>query len=112
MSLSIEPYSPDHNYSEISKVFFTNSTVKEFDSVEKRDAFKFKYLDDYLENYAEFCFVLKEHNYICGYVIASNSTFSHLKQFPYYSEFEIELTFFPAHLHINLLNKAQDKAVG
>ncbi len=111
---SIKAYS--QNYDDIlAEIFFECSTQKIFSSSSKKRLFKQKYLDHYLENHPEFCFLLFKQEVVCGYIIGTLDTlrrFDYSEVFPYYDNIKDSIIKYPSHLHINILPSEQGKGQG
>ncbi|MCT4642673.1 MAG: GNAT family N-acetyltransferase [Bacteriovoracaceae bacterium] len=102
-------------YEQVCEIFFETSSVKTFSSLEQKDAFRKKYLDDYLNRFEEFCFVALKDNQVIGYVICCPMTIldkNLLSVFSYYEDKEEFVAQYPAHLHINLSAHARGMGLG
>jgi ribosomal protein S18 acetylase RimI-like enzyme len=105
----------DDHYQEIVDIFFESSAVKTFKDNQAKQEFKRKYLDHYIENYPNYCFVAEESNSIFAYILCCPHTLLDeylLSAHPHLSLFNDCYEEFPAHLHINTAASARGKGVG
>jgi ribosomal protein S18 acetylase RimI-like enzyme len=97
---------------QVDQIFYETSVRTEFKDEKERLAFKFKYLDFYLENYPEYSFAYLDSGRVLGYIVAATETNEQLQHSSYYQSFEKCLSNYPAHLHINCSSISQGKGVG
>lgn len=112
------------NYSEIElsleqeiqldEIFFESSSRQSFESIESRDSFKFQWLNSYLLNYPEFCFLALRDDVVIGYIVGAPDTSKHLSivENKSYEVFADQFSRYPAHLHINCHKDSRGSGVG
>ncbi|MBY0414004.1 MAG: GNAT family N-acetyltransferase [Bdellovibrionales bacterium] len=96
------------------EIFFLSSSVKEFASPEKKEAFYKRWCRDYQEVYPEEFFVVLEGKKVLGYLSGCSKTIEGLSvlSVPGVLTFEDLYEKFPAHLHINFHPDARGKGLG
>jgi GNAT superfamily N-acetyltransferase len=101
-------------FKDVYDIFFESSSKKDFHDLEEKDAFLYKYLDIYLENYPDLFFVFLENNKCWGYICGMPQTLDelYLKLHPYLENFKDQFTNYPAHLHINMHADSRGKGLG
>lgn len=97
----------------VEEIFFLTAAIEEFSSSASREAFKFKYLGYYLDNFPHLTLVAKKEGIVLGYCLGSDETSEAFYQYqPHLQLFSEFFEDFPAHLHINLHPKAQGLGIG
>lgn len=100
----------------IDEIFFASSPKKNFASAAEREAFKFKYLDWYSQNYPQlFLIALADNSDVMGYICGVLDTRLHpnlAELHPWFEIFEDCFSSFPAHLHINCAEAARGRGMG
>ena len=111
--IDIKKYSPT-KVKEIQKVFFESSEKKDFVSLIERDQFMHKYLGLYYEMFPDYFYIAEWEGNVVGYICGAPVTMTPylLKKQPHLIQFKEESIHFPAHLHINLTEKARGKGLG
>lgn len=105
-----------HVIEQIKEIFFLSSSIKNFESAEKKELFFKKWCGDYLEYFLEHFFVfidlenLKVYGYICG--VKDTTKSMKLLKVPGLCVFEDLYLEFPAHLHINFHPDARGMGLG
>jgi GNAT superfamily N-acetyltransferase len=106
---------------DVKKIFYESSTVKEFKDLEAKNSFEWKYFGWYLQNYPELFFVACETEAgnqkptILGYIASCPETLKAKDLMHANPSLEIFIDLyadFPAHLHMNLTEKARGKGIG
>jgi GNAT superfamily N-acetyltransferase len=104
----------------LDSIFFETSVRKQFASEEERSEFRYRYLDLYLMT-PEWVWVLVDSlstplqpHSVMGYLVAAPSTTEeHFLQVPALESFREEIiSTYPAHLHINLTERARGNQTG
>jgi GNAT superfamily N-acetyltransferase len=104
---------------EVKKIFYESSTVKEFKDQETKNQFEWKYLGWYLKNFPELFFIAStsesQKKTILGYIASCPNTLAAKDLIHANPSLEIFIDMydtFPAHLHMNLTEKARGKGTG
>jgi GNAT superfamily N-acetyltransferase len=97
-------------------VFFTSSNTQSFASDEVRAAFRERWLGRYLEYDAHCAWLaMALSGDVAGYVVGAIDTPAQLERFEdiaYFKTFAHELSRYPAHLHVNLLEAFRGRGIG
>jgi GNAT superfamily N-acetyltransferase len=99
----------------IIPIFFESSARSEFESVEAKNDFLYKYLGYYRENYPDYFLVGVLEKEVMGYICGSPDSSKDLVLFdilPHYGLFKDLYSTYPAHLHINLSENSRGKGIG
>lgn len=99
---------------EIKEIFFLSTSVKNFETPEKKQAFFEKWCGDYLVHYPQYFFLLFNDGRLLGYLSACLDSVESLKvlKVPALDVYEDRFAEFPAHLHINFHPDARGKGLG
>lgn len=101
------------DYSDVKRIFWETSAIKEFSSQSAEDEFINKYLNSYLNNENSLCLVYEENEEVLGYILGDTIlTKQYFKDHPYLLDKKEVLKDYPSHLHINLTQKARSKGIG
>lgn len=103
-----------HKRSEIQRIFFESSSVQEFSSNSLKEQFEYRWLGWYLENERDHVFVLEDDQKILGYLVGTDHSVEIMNLFDsgVMKSFSDLFTLYPAHLHINLDQKARGLGYG
>lgn len=100
----------------LDDVFFSSSNTKSFASDEARAVFRERWLDRYLRNLPDCCFVaLDARGSAVGYIVGSlndpaqDPLFADL---PHFAAFAHLTPHYPAQLHVNLAEAARSQGIG
>lgn len=107
---------PRRAESEIDQIFFDAAGLREFASPEARAAFRERWLGRYLTHDAPLTFVaVDDAGVVQGYVAGSLEDPARTDRFgdiPYFAGLAKVTARFPAHLHINLAERARNRGLG
>jgi ribosomal protein S18 acetylase RimI-like enzyme len=101
---------------EVQEIFFVSSSVKTFESEEKKTAFFKRWCKDYMDFYPNEFFIMRESDtkkvlgYLCG-CINTQASLSQL-DIPGLSIFQDSFEQYPAHLHINFTPECRGRGLG
>lgn len=99
---------------QIRTIFFLSSSIKEFSSDERREAFFKKWCGDFIRLYPENFYLMQEEKKLLGYLsgcLDSEAARSVL-EVPGYDVFMDLFSDFPAHLHINFHPDCRGRGLG
>lgn len=98
---------------ELREIYFQSSARKDFKDDAEMEAFYWKYLGFYLDQFPEFVWIAKSHR-VLGYVLGSpRSDYPELLNIqPHLKVFKECFKNYPAHLHINLHSDARGQGLG
>lgn len=99
----------------IKEIFYLSSSIKTFDSEDRKQSFFMKWCGNYLEKYPEFFYLaFSEDQQLLGYLCGSINSRECLEvlNVPGMSLFSDCFDEFPAHLHINFHPDARGKGLG
>lgn len=99
---------------QVKDIFFLSTSIKEFSTPERREAFYKKWCGDYVEIYPHSFFVMKEGQKVLGYLSGCINSREACKalQVPGFELFADQFDFFPAHLHINFHPDCRGRGLG
>ncbi len=100
--------------SQIKWIFFTSSSLKEFSSAERKEAFFKRWCGDYLTYYPQEFFIMKDGPKILGYLSGCSDSIGARKilEVPAFDLFSDQFIQFPAHFHINFHPETRGKGLG
>lgn len=107
------PQLSEKDQRELREIYFETSAKKDFKDAAEKEAFFYKYLGFYLENYPDYVWIAKS-SHILGYVVGMPHTEdprAHQIQ-PHLKIFSEYFKDYPAHLHINLHAEARGMGLG
>jgi GNAT superfamily N-acetyltransferase len=98
----------------VEEIFFLSSSLKNFSSEERRQAFYKRWCADYQNLYPEEFFIAMEEGKILGYLSGCSDSIRAMNEVsvPGYAVFQDLFLAFPAHLHINFHPDARGKGLG
>lgn len=99
---------------EVTEIFFSAATIKEFKSIEEREKFFYRWCGQYLEEYPDNFLVAMEKEKVLGYSCSHPDSKKALEEFgiPGQSFFTHLFDEYPLHLHINCHEDSRGKGVG
>lgn len=99
---------------QVKFIFYVSSSLKEFSSKERKQAFFKRWCGDYLSLYPEQFFIMKEDKKILGYVSGCMNSISAegLLEVPGFSLFNDLFPSYPAHFHINFHPDCRGRGLG
>jgi ribosomal protein S18 acetylase RimI-like enzyme len=101
---------------EVQEIFFISSSVKTFESEEKKISFFKRWCKDYMDFYPNDFFIMRESDTkkVLGYLCSCENTPASLLQLdiPGLSIFNDLFEQYPAHLHINFLPECRGMGLG
>ena len=102
--------------SQIEDIFFMCSSIKDFESLDKKNAFYKRWTGPYFDHCLDdFYVALDSGDRVLGYLSGCSDTIGkkqHFLEFAVYDLFSDLLAEYPAHLHINCHSDTQGKGVG
>lgn len=118
--VSIEPLfgvsGPCHAIDDVEAIFYSASAVQSFASASDRAAFRERWLGRYLDSDPELAFVaVNTSGGVVGYIVGATDDPSLAPRFADIAFFQgwRDLTaVYPAHLHVNLAEKARGRGIG
>lgn len=99
----------------VNQIFFQNSSVNKFEDLKSKDAFFYKYLGHYQQNYPDLLITIMEDSTVLGYICGSSDSQNDKILYElvnYYNLFSDYFNDYPAHLHINISQKFTGKGLG
>ena len=95
-------------------IFYASSSLKEFSSPERKEAFFKRWCGDYLTYFPECFFIMREDKKILGYLTGCIDSTSALKllEIPGYSHYSDLFQTYPAHFHINFHPDCRGRGLG
>lgn len=99
---------------QVEDIFFLSSSVKNFESPERKQTFFKRWCGDYISSYPNDFFVVLEGKKVLGYLSGCSDSSAALKilNVPGLTVFADQFERFPAHLHINFHPDARGKGLG
>jgi ribosomal protein S18 acetylase RimI-like enzyme len=100
--------------SQIKWIFFASSSLKEFSSPERKEAFFKRWCGDYLTYYPQEFFIMIEGSKILGYLSGCSDSVGARKilEVPAFDLFSDQFNQYPAHFHINFHPDIRGKGLG
>lgn len=99
---------------QIRNIFFLSTSIKEFSSPERKEAFFKRWCGDFIQNEPDYFYLMLEEKKLLGYLSGCLDSLK-AKSFievPGYTVFEDLFTEFPAHLHINFHPDCRGRGLG
>lgn len=98
----------------IKEIFFLSTSIKEFSSPERKEAFYKRWCGDYVTNFSEHFFLMVEEGKLLGYLSGciDSASAKSILEVPGYLVFEDLFSQFPAHLHINFHPDCRGRGLG
>jgi len=99
---------------QIRTIFFLSTSIKEFSSVERKEAFFKKWCGDFIRLFPENFYLMIEEKKLLGYLSGclNSSEAKSVLEVPGYTVFEDLFEDFPAHLHINFHPDCRGRGLG
>lgn len=100
--------------SQIREIFFLSTSIKEFSSLERKEAFFKRWCGDFISLFPEHFYLMMEGPKLLGYLsgcLDSNAAKGVL-EIPGYAVFEDLFAEYPAHLHINFHPDCRGRGLG
>lgn len=99
---------------QVKDIFFLSSSIKEFSTPEKKEAFFKKWCGDYITFFPQLFFIMKEEEKVLGYLSGCLNSLeaSLVLEIPGYDLFADQFEMFPAHLHINFHPDCRGRGLG
>ena len=98
----------------VEEIFFLSSSLKNFSSEDRRQAFYKRWCGDYQSLYPQEFFIIMDDDIVLGYLSGCSDSTQALSclNIPGFSVFQDFFESFPAHLHINFHPDARGKGLG
>ena len=98
----------------VEEIFFLSSSLKDFSSIDRRQAFYKRWCGDYQNLYPHEFFIVMEKDNVLGYLSGCCDSTKALSEIsvPGFTVFKDLFNVFPAHLHINFHPDARGKGIG
>lgn len=113
---SLQLASPEYEeiIAQIRNIFFLSTSIKEFSSEERREAFFKKWCGDFIRLYPDSFYLMMEEKKLLGYLSGCHDSIAgkQVLEVPGYSVFEDLFSAFPAHLHINFHPDCRGRGLG
>jgi len=99
---------------QIRTIFFLSTSIKEFSTPERKEAFFKKWCGDFIRLYPEQFYLMMEEEKLLGYLSGclNSSEAKNSLEVPGYSVFEDQFEQYPAHLHINFHPDCRGRGLG
>lgn len=113
---SLQNSSPEYEdiISQIRDIFFLSTSIKEFSSDERKEAFFKKWCGDFIRLFPESFYLMMEEKKLLGYLSGclDSTAAKALLEVPGYDVFSDQFNDFPAHLHINFHPDCRGRGLG
>ena len=98
----------------VEEIFFLSSSLKDFSSIDRRQAFYKRWCGDYQNLYPYEFFIVMDGDSVLGYLSGCSDSIKALGEIsvPGFTIFQDLFAAFPAHLHINFHPDARGKGLG
>jgi ribosomal protein S18 acetylase RimI-like enzyme len=99
---------------EIRDIFFLSTSIKEFSSEERKEAFFKRWCGDFINLFPGSFYLMKEEGKLLGYLSGclDSQAATPILEVPGYLIFEDQFAAFPAHLHINFHPDCRGRGLG
>ncbi len=99
---------------QIQNIFFLSTSIKEFSSPERKEAFFKKWCGDFIRLYPDHFYLMIEEKKLLGYLSGCLNSLQAktVLEVPGYTVFEDLFDDFPAHLHINFHPDCRGRGLG
>lgn len=100
--------------SQVKKIFFLSTSIKEFSSEEKKEAFYKRWCGDYETLFPEHFYLMLEEKKVLGYLSGCIDSIKAQEKLevPGFSLFADLFSHYPAHLHINFHPDCRGRGLG
>jgi ribosomal protein S18 acetylase RimI-like enzyme len=99
---------------QIKNIFFLSTSIKEFSSPERKEAFFKRWCGDFIEHYPESFYLMIEDSKLLGYLSGclDSEKARAIVEVPGYAVFQDVFSEYPAHLHINFHPDCRGRGLG